>query len=63
MCAIKAIGNNVNMSQKNKSVEMVVSSTATVTSSKSEILWTSQAEGDTLTSDDLMAEYPDLKLV
>lgn len=28
-----------------------------------EILWTPQAEGDTLTSDDLMAEYPDLKLV
>lgn len=28
-----------------------------------EILWTPQAEGDTLTSDDIMAEYPDLKLV
>lgn len=28
-----------------------------------EILWTPQAQGDTLTSDDLMAEYPDLKLV
>ncbi|WP_414575038.1 DUF1517 domain-containing protein [Anabaena sp. CCY 9402-a] len=28
-----------------------------------EILWTPQAEGDTLTSDDLFAEYPDLKLV
>lgn len=28
-----------------------------------EVLWTPQAEGDTLTSDDLMAEYPDLKLV
>lgn len=28
-----------------------------------EILWTPQAEGDTLTSDDLMANYPDLKLV
>jgi uncharacterized membrane protein len=28
-----------------------------------EVLWTSQAEGDTLTSDDLFAEYPDLKLV
>lgn len=28
-----------------------------------EILWTPQAEGDTLTSDDLMAGYPDLKLV
>ncbi|HEY9672326.1 MAG TPA: DUF1517 domain-containing protein [Waterburya sp.] len=28
-----------------------------------EILWTPQAEGDTLTSDDMMAEYPDLKLV
>jgi uncharacterized membrane protein len=26
-------------------------------------LWTPQAEGDTLTSDDLFAEYPDLKLV
>ncbi|MEA5594125.1 DUF1517 domain-containing protein [Rivularia sp. UHCC 0363] len=28
-----------------------------------EILWTPQAEGDTLTSDDLLAEYADLKLV
>jgi uncharacterized membrane protein len=28
-----------------------------------EILWTPQAQGDTLTSDDIMAEYPDLKLV
>ncbi len=28
-----------------------------------EVLWTPQAEGDTLTSDDLMAEYADLKLV
>ena len=28
-----------------------------------ELLWTPQAEGDTLTSDDLFAEYPDLKLV
>jgi uncharacterized membrane protein len=28
-----------------------------------EILWTPQASGDTLTSDDLFAEYPDLKLV
>jgi uncharacterized membrane protein len=28
-----------------------------------EILWTPQVEGDTLTSDDLIAEYPDLKLV
>jgi uncharacterized membrane protein len=28
-----------------------------------EILWTPQAQGDTLTSDDLLAEYPDLKLV
>ena len=28
-----------------------------------EILWTPQAEGDTLTSDDLIAEYADLKLV
>jgi uncharacterized membrane protein len=26
-------------------------------------LWTPQASGDTLTSDDLFAEYPDLKLV
>jgi uncharacterized membrane protein len=28
-----------------------------------EILWAPQAEGDTLTSDDLLAEYPNLKLV
>jgi uncharacterized membrane protein len=28
-----------------------------------EILWTPQAEGDTLTSDDIMAAYPELKLV
>jgi uncharacterized membrane protein len=28
-----------------------------------EILWTPQAEGDVLTSDDLLAEYPDLKLI
>lgn len=28
-----------------------------------EVLWTPQAEGDTLSSDDLMAAYPDLKLV
>lgn len=28
-----------------------------------EVLWTPQAEGDTLTSDDLLAEYPDLMLV
>ncbi|BAY30918.1 hypothetical protein NIES2107_27660 [Nostoc carneum NIES-2107] len=28
-----------------------------------EVLWTPQAAGDTLTSDDLLAEYPDLKLV
>ncbi|QYX31473.1 DUF1517 domain-containing protein [Sphaerospermopsis torques-reginae] len=28
-----------------------------------EVLWTPQAEGDTLTSDDLLAEYPDLRLV
>jgi uncharacterized membrane protein len=28
-----------------------------------EVLWTPQAEGDTLSSDDLFAEYPDLKLV
>ncbi|MEO1429960.1 MAG: DUF1517 domain-containing protein [Cyanobacteria bacterium J06632_19] len=28
-----------------------------------EILWTPQADGDTLTSDDLLAEYSDLKLV
>ncbi len=28
-----------------------------------EVLWTPQASGDTLTSDDLLAEYPDLNLV
>ncbi|MEM9542620.1 MAG: DUF1517 domain-containing protein [Cyanobacteria bacterium P01_E01_bin.42] len=28
-----------------------------------EILWTPQAEGDTLSADDILAEYPDLKLV
>jgi uncharacterized membrane protein len=28
-----------------------------------EVLWTPQASGDTLTSDDVLAEYPDLKLV
>ncbi|MBP0004960.1 MAG: DUF1517 domain-containing protein [Cyanobacteria bacterium SBC] len=28
-----------------------------------EVLWTPQVSGDTLTSDDLMAEYPNLKLV
>lgn len=28
-----------------------------------EILWTPQAEGDTLGTDDILAEYPDLKLV
>jgi uncharacterized membrane protein len=28
-----------------------------------EVLWTPQAQGDTLTSDDLLAEYPDLNLV
>jgi uncharacterized membrane protein len=28
-----------------------------------EVLWTPQAEGDTLTTDDLLAEYPDLTLV
>ncbi|MGC1393512.1 MAG: DUF1517 domain-containing protein [Coleofasciculaceae cyanobacterium] len=28
-----------------------------------EILWTPQAEGDTLTTDDILASYPDLKLV
>jgi len=28
-----------------------------------EVLWTPQAEGDTPTADDLMAEYADLKLV
>ena len=28
-----------------------------------EVLWTPQAEGDTLTADDLVAAYPDLKIV
>ncbi|AFY68087.1 DUF1517 domain-containing protein [Geitlerinema sp. PCC 7407] len=28
-----------------------------------EVLWTPQADGDVLTTDDLLAEYPDLKLV
>ncbi len=28
-----------------------------------EVLWTPQAEGDTLTTDDLLAYYPDLKLI
>ncbi|BAZ47739.1 hypothetical protein NIES4103_03420 [Nostoc sp. NIES-4103] len=28
-----------------------------------EVLWTPQAEGDVLTSDDVLAEYPDLRLV
>jgi uncharacterized membrane protein len=28
-----------------------------------EVLWTPQAEGDTLTANDIMAEYPNLKLV
>lgn len=28
-----------------------------------EVLWAPQAEGDTLTADDIMAEYPNLKLV
>lgn len=28
-----------------------------------EVLWTPQAEGDTLTSEDILAEYPNLKLV
>jgi uncharacterized membrane protein len=28
-----------------------------------EVLWTPQAEGDTLTSDDILAEYTDLKLM
>ncbi len=28
-----------------------------------EVLWTPQAEGDTLTTNDLFAEYPDLNLV
>lgn len=28
-----------------------------------EVLWTPQAEGDTLTSDDVLAEYADLKLI
>ena len=28
-----------------------------------EVLWTPQASGETLTSDEVIAEYPDLKLV
>ncbi|MGD1701035.1 DUF1517 domain-containing protein [Dapis sp. BLCC M229] len=28
-----------------------------------EVLWTPQASGDTLTSDDMIAEYPDVKLI
>jgi uncharacterized membrane protein len=28
-----------------------------------EVLWTPQEEGDTLTTDDMLAEYPDLKLI
>ncbi|NEP03780.1 MAG: DUF1517 domain-containing protein, partial [Okeania sp. SIO4D6] len=28
-----------------------------------EVLWTPQASGDTLTSEDMVAEYPNLKLV
>ena len=28
-----------------------------------EVLWTPQAEGDSLTTDDILAEYPTLKLV
>jgi uncharacterized membrane protein len=28
-----------------------------------EVLWAPQAEGDVLTRDDLLTEYPDLKLV
>ncbi|MBD0389378.1 MAG: DUF1517 domain-containing protein, partial [Nostoc sp. C3-bin3] len=28
-----------------------------------EVLWTPQAENDTLTSDDVLANYPDLRLV
>ena len=28
-----------------------------------EVLWTPQAEGDILTTDDILAQYPDLKLV
>jgi uncharacterized membrane protein len=28
-----------------------------------EVLWTPQAEGDVLTRDDVLAEYPNLKLV
>lgn len=28
-----------------------------------EVIWTPQAEGDTLTTDDLIAQYPDLKLL
>jgi uncharacterized membrane protein len=28
-----------------------------------EVVWTPQADGDSLSSDDIMAHYPDLKLV
>jgi uncharacterized membrane protein len=28
-----------------------------------EVLWTPQAEGDTLSSDEMIAEYPDLKRI
>ena len=28
-----------------------------------EVLWTPQASGDTLSSDDMIAEYPDIKLI
>jgi uncharacterized membrane protein len=28
-----------------------------------EVLWTPQADGDVLTREDILAEYPDLKLV
>jgi uncharacterized membrane protein len=28
-----------------------------------EVLWTPQAEGDTLSADDVIAQYPELKLV
>jgi uncharacterized membrane protein len=28
-----------------------------------EVLWTPQAEGDTLTTDDILAAYPNLKLM
>ncbi len=28
-----------------------------------EVLWTPQAEGDTLSAEDMLVEYPDLKLI